>query len=286
MNYTYLRFPGGKPKAFTMSYDDGYIYDLRFADIIDRHGIKCTFNIVSDCVTKDWGAEYMTLDQMKSLAKRGHEIGVHGVTHTANGLQSVTLGLAEAYESRKVIEDTFGIISRGFAYPCSGINDLTCGTTYERIRGYLQDLGYCYARSDEKDFDYFLIPADWYDWQPTVHHDSRLVNEYADIFLGIHPDGKNGKEGLPRLFHIYGHTNEFERKNNWDHLEALCEKLGGKDDTWYATNLEIYDYVEDYLRLRFNLAHTRVYNPSARTVWLYANKKTFAVNPGETVSLI
>ncbi len=286
MNYVYLRFPGGKPKAFTISYDDGYIYDLRLADMIEAHGMKCTFNIISESVTKNWGSEYLTLDQMKSLITRGYEIAVHGVTHTANGLQKVTLGLSEAYESRKVIENKLGIISRGFAYPCSGINDFTVGTDYEHIKGYLRDLGYSYARSDEKNFDYFLIPNDWYDWQPTVHHDSRHVNEYADMFLDIKPDGHDGKGGLPRLFHIYGHSAEFERKNNWEHLEALCEKLGGKDDIWYATNLEICDYVEDYKRLKFNLDHTRVYNPSARTIWFYADEKTYAVAPGETVNLI
>lgn len=286
MKYIYLRFPGGKPKAFTLSYDDGYIYDLKFADIIEKQGMKCTFNIISETLTKDCGAEYMTAEQIRSLAARGHEIAVHGVTHTANGLQKITLGLSECYESRKAIENALGIIARGFAYPCSGINDFTVGTDYERIKGYLRDLGYSYARSDEKNFDYFLIPNDWYDWQPTVHHDSRRVHEYADLFLDIKADGHDGKGGLPRLFHIYGHSIEFERKNNWDHLEALCEKLGGKDDIWYATNLEIYDYVEDYQRLKFNLDHTRVYNPSARAIWIYADKKTFEVKPGKTINLI
>lgn len=286
MNYIYLRFPGGKPKAFTLSYDDGYIYDLKLADIIERYGMKCTFNIISETITKDCGDEYMTAEQVKSLISRGHEIAVHGVTHTANGLQNVTIGLSECYEARKAVEDTLGIISRGFAYPCSGINDFTVGTTYERIRGYLRDLGYSYARSDEKSFDSFRIPDDWYDWKPTVHHDSRHVHEYADRFLAKHPDGDDGKGGLPRVFHIYGHTNEFERKNNWDHLEALCDKLGNKDDIWYATNLEICDYVEDYQRLKFSLDHTRVYNPSARTLWIYADKRTFAVKPEETVNLI
>ena len=286
MNYIQLRFPDGKPKAFTISYDDGYIYDLKLADIIDHHGIKCTFNIVSGALRGDWGPEHLTTEGIKSLIARGHEVAVHGVTHTANGLQKVTLGLAECYESRKAIEDAFGIIARGFAYPNSGINDFAVDTDYESIRRYLKDLGYCYARSDEKSFDYFLIPTDWYDWQPTVHHDSRHVHEYADIFLDIKPDGEDGKGGLPRLFHIFGHTNEFERKGNWDHLENLCEKLGGKDDIWFATNLEIYDYVEDYKRLQFSLDHTRVYNPSARTVWLYADKKTYAVKGGETISLI
>ena len=45
MHYCFLRFPGGKPKAFTMSYDDGVRQDIRLAQICTRYGVKCTFNI-------------------------------------------------------------------------------------------------------------------------------------------------------------------------------------------------------------------------------------------------
>lgn len=285
MKYIYLRFPGGKGKALTFSYDDGYIYDLRFADIINRHGIKCTFNIFSDIFKTD-DPEYLTAEQIKSLGDMGHEIAVHGASHIANGLQTVIGGISEAYESRKAIEDAFGIISRGYAYPNSGVNDFICGMNYEKVKNYLCELGFAYARSDERAFDYFLIPEDWYNWCPTAHHDSKRINEYADIFLEISPNGKRGKDGMPRLFHIYGHTNEFERKNNWDHIEALCEKLGGREDTWYATNIEVYDYVQDFLRLQFSLDQTRVHNPSAQPIWLQADKNVCKVDPGKTVSLL
>ena len=45
MRYQFMRFPGGKPKAFTMSYDDGVVQDRRFSDVISKYGIKCTFNL-------------------------------------------------------------------------------------------------------------------------------------------------------------------------------------------------------------------------------------------------
>ena len=40
-------FPGGKTKAFTMSYDDGTIHDRRFVRILNDCGIKATFNLNS-----------------------------------------------------------------------------------------------------------------------------------------------------------------------------------------------------------------------------------------------
>ena len=38
-------FPNGKSKAFTMSYDDGTIHDRRLVEIMNRYGIRGTFNL-------------------------------------------------------------------------------------------------------------------------------------------------------------------------------------------------------------------------------------------------
>ena len=35
----------GKKKAITFSYDDGVRADIRLAEVCNRHGMKCTFNI-------------------------------------------------------------------------------------------------------------------------------------------------------------------------------------------------------------------------------------------------
>lgn len=42
-----LVFPGGKSRAFTLSYDDGVVQDRRLAEIFRERGLKCTFNIGS-----------------------------------------------------------------------------------------------------------------------------------------------------------------------------------------------------------------------------------------------
>ena len=41
----YIRFYDGKPRAFTMSYDDGVVQDIRLIDIMNKNGLKGTFNI-------------------------------------------------------------------------------------------------------------------------------------------------------------------------------------------------------------------------------------------------
>ena len=42
-----LLFPGGKSKAFTLSYDDGVVQDRRLAELFRKYGLKCSFNLGS-----------------------------------------------------------------------------------------------------------------------------------------------------------------------------------------------------------------------------------------------
>ena len=50
MKYRFLRFPGGKFKAVTLSYDDGNISDVKFIETINKYGLKATFNLCSTIV--------------------------------------------------------------------------------------------------------------------------------------------------------------------------------------------------------------------------------------------
>lgn len=47
MAYMMMRFPEGKSKALTLSYDDGVEQDVRLINIMKQHGLKGTFNLNS-----------------------------------------------------------------------------------------------------------------------------------------------------------------------------------------------------------------------------------------------
>ena len=65
----------------------------------------------------------------------------------------------------------------------------------------------------------------------------------------------------------------------------FCERIGGKDDIWYATNMEIYNYVSAYNSLSFSADATRVFNPTLLTVWFEMDGKTYEVKSGETIKI-
>jgi hypothetical protein len=59
--------------------------------------------------------------------------------------------------------------------------------------------------------------------------------------------------------------------------------MGGREDIWYATNMEIYTYVKAYEKLEWFMDMSGVYNPSAIPVYVERNNVQRVVNPGETV---
>ena len=44
--------------------------------------------------------------------------------------------------------------------------------------------------------------------------------------------------------------------------------MGGREDIWYASNIEIVDYMEATGRLQFGAGGDMVYNPSAASLWI------------------
>ena len=83
--------------------------------------------------------------------------------------------------------------------------------------------------------------------------------------------------------YIWGHSYEFDRADNWDHMEEICKRLANHDDIWYATNIEIYDYVQAYKRLIYSADGYKVYNPSCTPVWIDVDATIYCINPGETL---
>ncbi len=288
MDYRFLRFPGGRAKAVTFSYDDGTRDDIRLSRIITPKGIKCTFNINSGLLGSSSDDRHLTADEIRShILDAGHEIAVHGQVHMALGLARPVDGIYDVLSCRRELERDFGRIVRGLAYADNGITNLQNGAAYENIRRYLQDLGICYARTLGGDNNRFCLPADWYAWMPTAHHDNPQVMDYIREFLAQEPDGEHTYPAtrFPRLFYLWGHSVEFQRRNNWELLEEICGALGGHEEIWYATNMEVFEYVQAWDRLVFSADGTQVYNPNLMDVWFRTDSRQYCVHPGQTLVL-
>ncbi len=285
--YQFMRFPNGKMKAVTFSYDDGVRSDIRFSDILCKYGMKGTFNVNSSFMGADENSrKLMPAEIKKYLIDRGHEVATHGASHRAPLKQRPIEAIRDTLNCRLELEEMFDCIIRGMAYPDSGILRYSTGSVhYPELREYLSALDIAYARTLNGDNDKFEMPEDFYAWMPTAHHDNPHIMEYIDKFLALKDGSAMSANVTPRLFYIWGHTYEFDNRDNWDHIENICEKLSGHDDTWYATNIEIYDYVKAYESLVYSADASRVYNPSLMDVWFWADGKIYEIKSGATLKL-
>ena len=268
-----VRFPEGRFKAVTLSYDDGVKQDAKFIDIIDKYGLKCTFNLNSGCYpSEDSPHRRLSKKSCIELYKNSpHEVAVHGLTHPFLERLPAPNVAYEIIKDRESLENDFECIVRGMAYPF--------GTYSDEVVETLRACGIAYARTT-KSTETFDIPTDWLRMPATCHHNNPRLMELARDFIENPPIRKKAK-----LFYLWGHTYEFDDRDNWNVIEEFAEYMGGRDDVWYATNIEIFEYIEDFNRLIFSVDAMRVKNPTARTIWFYFGKKVYSVNAGETIYL-
>ncbi len=285
MRYNFLRFPKGMAKAVTLSYDDGFKQDIKLSQILSKYNIKCTFNLNSEnfrgeqCITKE--------DIEKYIISEGHEVAIHGSFHRAPARIRAIEGIRDILDCRLELERNYNQIIRGMAYPDTGNTEFIEKTSYETVKNYLSSLDIAYARTINGDNNSFALPHDWYQWMPTAHHNNPKVMEFVDEFLSLSPN-KSTYVPIrhPRLFFLWGHSYEFDNRNNWDLIEEICKKFSEQsEDIWFATNIEIYDYIKAYNSLIYSADSKIIHNPTLIDVWLDIDGTTYCIPSGDTLRL-
>ena len=242
-------FPGGVSKALVVSMDDGPDQDRRLIELLNRHGIRGTFHLNSGRLGE---AGHVGADEVAALYA-GHEVSTHSVTHPYLDSLSKDEISAEVGFDRDVLSRISDSEVRGHAYPF-GAHD---STVIEELR----KLGIAYARTAGQTGD-FRLPSEPLAWVPSCHH--RFAGELAETFLDLPGDAL-------ALFFIYGHSWELdanEPASDWDYMESLAQRLGGRDDIWYATAIEVADYIQSIASVRPSLAEDRLLNASSLDLWM------------------
>lgn len=284
----YKAFPGGKHKVLTMSYDDGKLEDRKLVSIFNKYGIRGTFNLNSGLVQQD---TRIKPEEWVDLY-RGHEVATHTVTHPTIDRCPTSEIIQEILNDRIYLEKVMGYPIRGHAYPN--------GSYSPRVQRILEDLGIKYARiiGDEYasthlakqtqiacnhevvgDSNGFGFPTNFLEWKTTCHHNHNII-EFGKTFKDLK------KKQYLYMMSVWGHSYEFDKDNNWDVMEEFCKLMSDSDDIWFATNIEIVDYMETYDRLQFAADLSFVYNPSFASAWIIVNdEQVIEIKGGETIRL-
>ena len=268
MTINFNRFPGGKSKALTMSYDDGVTQDVRLIEIFNRYGIKGAFHINGGLFERKGGRQRVPKDEVKEVYD-GHEISLHGYTHQSLSVTPTVKIVEEIIRDRIALEAITGEPVRGMSYPNGSINDTVVDT--------IATLGVEYCRKVETTGN-FELPTDFLRWEATTHHNHNLL-ELGEKFVNL------PQKWRPYLMYVWGHSYEFDEQNNWLLIEKFCEMMAGKADIWYATNIEIVDYLNAVRNLKFTADQKVVLNQSMTDVWISVDKATVKVTAGGVTKL-
>lgn len=239
-------FPGGRRRAVTLSYDDGQVHDRRLVEIFNRHGVRGTFNLNSGHLDRDG---FLQTREVAGLFV-GHEIAAHTVSHPHLPHLAREAVVAEIIEDRRALEKLAGYPIRGLAYPGGGYNDA--------VVAMLPSLGIDYARTTHI-HPSFAIADDFLRWPISCHHNDAI--EKAHAFLARPP-----LWGL-QVLHVFGHSYEFDRANNWEVIDQFCALVKDKQSIWHATNIELVDYLKAARAVRASVDGKLLYNPSGQEVW-------------------
>ena len=262
------RFKDGKNAAITMSYDDGLASDKRLVDIFNKYGFKGTFHLNNRYDSED---APISADEAKKLYEE-HEISCHGELHV-NPLSVSPANLVTEYmNNRKCLEEIAGYPMRGCSYAYGGYNASVIET--------LKSCGMEYARTTKSTMR-FDIPDDFMQWHPTCHHANCL--DMADTFL----EDINARPVIStlRLFYVWGHAHEFSRNDNWYIIEEFCEKMANNPQVWYATNIEIKEYMDAVKSIKMSVDNKTVYNPTSVDVWASLGDEVIKIPAGEIICL-
>jgi len=112
MTTRFLRFPGGKAKALTFSYDDGVAADKRLIDIFRANGMKGTFNINAGCFGTEEGAPRTTgrmsvSETLDTYKDDVCEVACHAYTHPFLNHCDTAVACGEILDDRRVLESIY-----------------------------------------------------------------------------------------------------------------------------------------------------------------------------------
>ncbi len=264
------RYPNGKAKAFNISYDDGVLQDIRFVELLNKYGIKGTFNLNSGLMQEEFAWTHESGLVVKRLSERtaaglyeGHEVASHTLTHPYMDDLSEEQVLYQLTKDKENLERLFRRPVNGFAVPFTYYSDL--------IAQCARKAGFQYARISEEG-NTFQIPSDVYSWRSGKFHWAPDLEDFVDSFL------KTSRELA--VCQIAGHSYDLDVYQMWDRMEQIMQRVSRADDVLPMTHIGMVRYLRAMDRAE--IKENSIRNNSATSLWFWVNGIIIRLAPGET----
>ncbi|MBQ3063392.1 MAG: polysaccharide deacetylase family protein [Clostridia bacterium] len=222
-------------KILTFSYDDGVTQDVRLIALLNKYGMKGTFNLNSGLLGRDGALvrNGVRVNHIKVQPQdvryiyEGHEVAAHTLTHPFLPQIKEDEIIRQVEEDRLRLSEICGYEVVGFAYPGGGVNHDK--RVADIIRAHT-GVRYCRHTDSSHSFD---PQTDLYEFAPTVYH-----HEEWDKMFELGKEFLELKTDKPQIFYVWGHAYEFDIHDTWDRFEEFLNMMAGAEDITYATNKE------------------------------------------------
>ena len=226
----------GKLKAVTFSFDDGVTQDIRLIELLNKYGLKCTFNLNSEWLGRESSLirndrevsfNQVPAAKVKEIYK-DHEVAVHTLTHKNLTQCDEEEIVRQVEEDRKNLSKLCGYEVVGMAYPCGGVNN------DDRVAEIIaRRTGVRYARTITSTNSFELQKGNYFRFNPSTYVIKDDFEKVVDAFLELQTE-------QPSLLYIWGHAFEMDAEYiTWENLERILKKLSGREDIFYGTNSEV-----------------------------------------------
>ena len=223
-------------KAITFSYDDGVTQDFRLIELLNKYGLKCTFNLNSELLSQRGIlirnglriSHYKVHPEDVKDLYAGHEVAVHTLTHPHLTQCNDAEIIRQVETDRHNLSNLVGYEVIGMAYPGGGVNN------DDRVAEVIKSntgVKYCRTITTNDSFD----PQDnLFRFNPTAFHlDFEKIMSLGQKFIDLATD-------TPQIFYIWGHSYEMDyAPDYWVRLEEFFKLISNKDDIFYGTNKEV-----------------------------------------------
>lgn len=262
-------YPGGKSKVFNVSYDDGVEQDVRFIALLNRYGLKGTFNI------NFWmtHTQFQWVHESGLVVKRlpesalkdvyaGHEVASHSFSHPYMDNFSEGEILKEMGADRFFLQRLFDREIAGYATPFYFFSD--------QMAQCARECGFAYARISEESDDYSL-PEDFYHWRGSKFHWDEDLEEFVEGFL------KSDQELA--MCQLVGHSYDLDVYDMWQRMEKIFSRVSQCDEVWPATHSQLVNYLRAMDQVF--ITNDTVSNHSWEPLWFRIHGEITMLKPGE-----
>ena len=264
-----LLYPQGKRKAFNITYDDGILQDIRFVELLNKYGIKGTFNLNSKLMEEEFEWIHpcgMTIKRLSPKAAvelyKDHEIASHTLTHPDFANLTEEQIMYELAEDKKKLEEWFGCEVKGFGVPFDYFDEVAADC--------VKRCGFKYARNSEESYSYSPW-EDYFQWRAGTYHVMPGFTDFVEGFF--HTD-----EELA-LCQIVGHSYDLDTENMWEQMEDILRRVAADEQILTMTHGKIVEYLQAMQSA--DMTEEGIVNSSGQELWFEIDGEVISVKAGE-----